>query len=589
MMKTHPEKTSALYKRLLSYAFNYKVYFAIGIFGFILFSAMETLLAMTVEFFMHALEGTTSKRLDFLPGHLTASIYFVPVMIVVVAFTRSIGTFLGNFYLSRVGLGVVNDLRKKVFAHMIFLPQSYFDNNNSGELVSLIIYNIQQVTESVTNAIKIMFRDGFLVLFLLGLLLYYNWLLTLVFFATAPLLAALIIFANRYFLRVSRKIQQAVGMVTHVATETFQGIKLVKSFRGEDYENQRFDRAADENLKYGVKFERVKALQTPVLHIIITVALAIIFLLVLLFWNDTPKAAVAYVAAAGLIAKPFRQLTTINSIILKGVAASETIFSTLDQAKENNSGTKVLEDVKGRIEFKDTVFNYDDGTQAIKGINLTVEPGQTLALVGESGSGKSTIANLLLRFYEASSGQITIDNIPINDIELGSLRKNVALVNQHSVLFNDTIRSNIAYGSDLENKSIEEIQTSANDASAVQFIESLQKGFDTLVGEAGDRLSGGQQQRITIARAILKDAPILVLDEATSALDNETEKKVQEGIENLQQGRTTIVIAHRLSTIESADKIAVLKDGKLVEFGDHQTLMSNGATYAELYRREYSG
>ena len=577
-----------LYFKLLSYAFKYKAFFIIGVIGFTVFSAAESMLIMTVEFFFDALEGKSSSRLSFLPQEITSAIAFVPITVITIAVIRGVGSFLGNYYITRVGINVVNDLRKQVFTHIIGLPQAYFDKHNTSELVALIIFNIEQVTRSVTESVKIIFRDGLLVIFLLGLLLYYNWKLTLVFFAVSPVLAGLIYLASRYFLRVSRKIQKAVAMITHVATESFQGIKLVKSYRGEQHEVQRFKTAADDNLKYATKFERVKAIQTPTLHVIVASALAVIMLLILLFWNGTPAAAIAYVTAAGAIAKPFRSLTNLNSTIQKGIAASETIFGTLDIAAEENHGKVKLEDVKGRIEFQYANFSYSPHEKAIQDLNLIIEPGETLAIVGKSGSGKSTLTNLLLRFYDLDSGDIRIDNTSIKDIELGNLRQNIALVNQKAILFSDTIQSNIAYGSDLNQHSEQDILQAATDAYAIKFIQELEDGFSAEAGEGGSRLSGGQQQRITIARALLKDAPILILDEATSALDNESETKIQAALEQLKQGRTTIVIAHRLSTIENADKIAVMEKGKIIEYGTHHSLLALNGQYAALHSNNAS-
>ena len=571
------------YKRLLRYAYRFKVFFAIGIAGFFLYSGAQAMLAMTVEFFFDALQGNISTRIDFLPATLTTSMFFVPAVVVVVSLFRGLGAYFGNFYLALVGLKVVNGLRKDVFAHMLYLPQSYYDKHSSGELVSLIIYNIEQVTNSVTEAVKILVRDGLQVAFVLALLLYYNWKLTLVFFAVAPLLAGLIYVASRYFLRTSRKIQHAVGRVTHIATESFQGIKLVKSFRGEKYENARFQDAANDNLRFATKFERVKSIQTPVLHLIVSCALAAIMLLVLLFWDSTPAAAVAYVTAAGMIAKPFRSLTNVNAIIQRGIAASETIFSTIDLPQQIDSGTTELHDVKGHIEIKGLSFGYNSEELALDNFSLEINPGETVALVGESGSGKSTLANLLLRFYTAEKGEILIDGQTISDISLASLRANIALVNQNTVLFDDAVSANIAYGEDLETATLDQVAEAAKHAHAHNFIEELDENYRCNIGESGSRLSGGQRQRLSIARAILKNAPILILDEATSALDNESEKKIQDALETLKQGRTTLVIAHRLSTIVNADKIAVMEKGRIVEIGTHETLLAKSGAYNKLY------
>lgn len=573
-----------LYKRLISFAFQYRTLFAISICGFALFAAMEASMVLLTEFFLNNLEGRETARLEFLPSHVTRSLYFVPISIVVLALFRGVGAFLGNFFMGRVGLHVVNDLRQTVFSHMLHLPQRYFDQKNSGELVSLIIYNIEQVTGSVTRAAKILFQDGLSVIFLLAALLYYDWKLTLIFIAVIPVLATLIYFASRYFRRVSRSIQRAVGKVTHIATETFQGIKLVKSYNGEGYEKKRFDAATNENLKFGIKLERVGALQTPVLHIVIACALATLFLLVLIFWEGTSAAAVAYVTYAGMIAKPFRNLSSINAVIQRGLAAAETIFGTLDITPAKDSGSQTLTGVRGKIELRDVSFAYEEPL-ALNRINLTVEPGETVALVGASGSGKSTIVNLLLRFYDPQQGQILIDDIDINSLTLHSLRNNIALVNQQTILFNDSVLANIAYGSD--NIDRERVILAAKQAFAEHFILEMDKGFETDVGEDGDRLSGGQRQRLAIARALYKDAPILILDEATSALDNESEKQIQNALDNVKKGRTTLIIAHRLSTIENADKIVVLSCGQVVESGTHKSLMEQNGVYAQLHSSQF--
>lgn len=582
------QKSSRLYRRLLAYALNYKTFFAISILGFALFAGMEAVLAMMLEFFINTLEEKPTDKFNFLPAAITASIFFVPVAVVILSVLRGIGTFLGNFYMGRLGLGVVNDLRKQVFAHMIYLPQSFYDKKNSGELVSLIIYNIEQVTGSVTNAVRTLVRDGFSLIAYLILLFYYNWKLTLVFFAVAPILASLIYIASKYFRRVSRKIQTAFGKVTHIATESFQGIKLVKSYGGEHYEKRRFNQAADENLQFSTKFERVSALQTPVLHVVIASSLGVLFFLVLLFWEDTAAAAVVYVSVAGLIAKPFRQLSQVNSIIQRGLAAAETIFTTLDYPPEPDQGKNVLNNIKGRITFNDVSFAYsgsENEVVALDNISFTVAPGTTVALVGGSGSGKTTIANLLLRFYDPASGVIAVDDTPIQSLSLANLRSHIALVNQQTILFNDNVTANIAYGEE-NDIDTNKVSAAAQNAYANYFIEGMSEGFDTLIGEDGARLSGGQRQRIAIARALYKDAPILILDEATSALDNESEKQIQTALEKLKRNRTTLVIAHRLSTIENADKIIVLDKGKVVETGTHGELLNKGGYYASLHNAQ---
>ncbi len=583
-----PTTIPGSYRRLLQYTFQYKTFFVVSVIGFALSAWMEASLVSVLEFFINTLEGKPSKQIYGMSSAITSAIWFVPISVIVLNFFRGIGLYIGNFYMSKLGLNVVNNLRKTLFGHMVYLPQSFYDQRNSGELVSLIVYNIEQVTGSITSALKILFRDGLAVLFYLSLLVYYNWKLTLVFFVIAPLLGGMVYLASNYFRKTSHRIQTAVSMVSHISMEAFQGIKLVKSFRGEKYETTRFDESAETNLRYATKYEQVKAFQTPALHMVIAFALALIFWLVLTLWTGTAAEAVVYVTLAGFIAKPFRQLSTVNAVIQKGAAAADTIFSTLDIAQEQDTGTAALTNIKGRIEFDQVDFAYNKEKTTIEGLSFVIEPGETVALVGKTGSGKSTLASLLLRYYTIQSGDIRIDGHSLADISNASLRDSIALVNQQTILFNDTVRANIGYGMPQENIEEHALLEAAKNASALEFIEKLPTGFDTLIGEDGARLSGGQRQRIAIARALLKDAPILILDEATSALDNESEKQIQLALDTLKQGRTTLVIAHRLSTIENADKIIVLDEGKIAEMGNHQSLIEAGGIYANLHASQIS-
>lgn len=567
--------SAQLYKRLLTYAFRYRWFVAISLFGFVLFSAMEAAMAQMMEYFITGLEKRDAQYM-----------LVVPIAVVVLRVLHGLGGYLGNFFIARVGVNVVADLRKELFAKLVYLPTTYYDQHNSGELVSLLVYNITQVTGSVTNAVKTVLRDGLTVIALLGLMLYHNWQLTLCFLITAPILAVLVSIASRYFRRISRRMQTTMGGVTHIANEALQGFRLVRSFVGQKYEIRRFNDNTDENTRLSIKYERVAALQGPVFQIVVAIALAVILFLVLLMWDDNVGSAIAYLGASAMITKPLRQLTAVNEIIQRGLAAAETIFEVIDMEPEPDTGTQPLQVSKGRIELRNLSFTYGKDVQALRDINLTVEPGTTVALVGRSGSGKTTITNLLLRLYDPTSGAILIDDQDIRSVTLNSLRRQIALVNQQTILFNDTVARNIAYGED--EPDLARVTEAARHANALEFIEAMPQGFDTLVGEQGARLSGGQRQRIAVARALYKNAPILILDEATSALDNESEKAIQAALEVLQKGRTTLVIAHRLSTIENADVIVAMDQGRVVEVGRHAELLARNGYYASLYAAQFN-
>lgn len=567
--------SAQLYRRLFGYALHYSGFMVISVLGFLLFSAMEAAAAQMMEYFIAGLEKRDS---DF--------IFFVPLLVVVVRVLHGVGGYLGNFFIARVGVNVVADLRKELFAKMVYLPTTYYDQHNSGELVSLLLYNIQQVTGSVTNAVKIVLRDGLTVIALLGLMFYHNWQLTLCFLITAPILGLLVSIASRYFRRISRRMQRTMGGVTHIANEALQGFRLVRSFLGQNYEIRRFNLNTDENTRLATKYEKVAALQGPVFHIVVAISLAIILFLVLLLWDDNVGSAIAYLTATAMITKPLRQLSSVNEIIQKGLAAAETIFEMIDMDSETDQGDKTLKITQGRIELRNMSFQYGPEIQALKQVSMTIEPGTTVALVGRSGSGKSTLTNLLLRLYDPDEGAIFIDDQDIKTVTLASLRRQIALVNQQTILFNDTVARNIAYGSD--EVDMDKVREAARSANALEFIEALAEGFDTLVGEQGARLSGGQRQRLAVARALYKDAPILVLDEATSALDNESEKAIQAALERLQKGRTTLVIAHRLSTIENADLIIAMDQGTIVEMGRHAELLERNGYYASLYAAQFN-
>ncbi|MEC4024071.1 lipid A export permease/ATP-binding protein MsbA [Pseudomonas fulva] len=574
-----------IYFRLLGYVRPYIGVFLLSILGFLIFASTQPMLGYILKYFVDGLSNPDASLFPNVP-HLRDLnlLHTVPALIIIIAAWQGLGSFLGNYFLAKVSLGLVHDLRVQLFNNLLSLPNRYFDQNNSGHLISRITFNVTMVTGAATDAIKVVIREGMTVVFLFGSLLLMNWRLTLVMLAILPLIAFMVGRASKKFRKQSKKIQVAMGDVTHVASETIQGYRVVRSFGGEAYERQRFLKASQSNTDKQLRMTRTSAIYTPLLQLVIYVAMAVLMFLVLYLRGDASAGdMVAYITLAGLLPKPIRQLSEVSSTIQKGVAGAESIFEQLDEQREVDKGTVERDAVSGRLEFRNLSFTYP-GTdrQVLSDINFTVEPGQMVALVGRSGSGKSTLAGLIPRFYHHSSGEILLDGVEIEDFKLLNLRRHIAQVNQHVTLFSDTIANNIAYG-DLTGAPRADIEAAAEAAFAKDFVDQLPKGFDTQIGENGVLLSGGQRQRLAIARALLKNSPLLILDEATSALDTESERHIQAALDRVMQGRTTLVIAHRLSTIEKADQILVMDQGRLVERGTHAELLAANGYYARLH------
>ena len=573
-----------IYFRLLGYVRPYISMFLISIVGFLIFASTQPMLGYILKYFVDGLSNPQAVLFPTVPYLRDLQLLqAVPLLIILIAAWQGLGSYLGNYFLAKVSLGLVHDLRVQLFNNLLVLPNRYFDKHNSGHLISRITFNVTMVTGAATDAIKVVIREGMTVIFLFASLLFMNWRLTLVMVAILPLIAVMVRTASKKFRKQSKKIQLAMGDVTHVASETIQGYRVVRSFAGEVYEEKRFFEASQGNTDKQLRMTRTGAIYTPLLQLVIYTAMAALMFLVLYLRGDASAGdMVAYITLAGLLPKPIRQLSEVSSTIQKGVAGAESIFEQLDVEPEVDTGTIERDVVSGRLEVRNLSFTYPDTErQVLDDISFSVEPGQMVALVGRSGSGKSTLANLIPRFYHHDKGQILIDGVEVEEYKLLNLRKHIAQVTQHVTLFSDTVANNIAYG-DLAGAPREDIEKAARDAYAMDFIKQLPEGLDTQVGENGVLLSGGQRQRLAIARALLKNAPLLILDEATSALDTESERHIQAALDQVMKGRTTLVIAHRLSTIEKADLILVMDQGKIVERGTHAQLLAQNGYYSRL-------
>ncbi|TFH85130.1 lipid A export permease/ATP-binding protein MsbA [Billgrantia azerbaijanica] len=567
-----------LYKRLLGYVKPYWGAFALAILGYAIYAASSTALA---EMMKRLIDGIQEPDAAFR--------LFLPLFVVAMFATRGLGTFLGTYFMSSVARNLVHVLRCNVFDHMLHLPGRFFDAHSSGHLISRVTYHVEQVTGAATKAVTILLREGLFVIGLLAYLLWTNWLLTLLFLAVTPLIGGVVSYASKRFRRLSRRIQHSMGDVTHVASEALSGYRVVRTHGAEPFEKARFAAASDYNRQQSMKEALTKAVSTPVIQLLVALALAVLVWFAMspaLMADMTPGEFVAFITAASLMAKPVRQLTEINSEIQKGIAATSELFGLLDEPAEPDDGSHEPARLAGRVRFEDVHFRYaPDQPEVLRGIELDVRKGEMIAIVGRSGSGKSTLVGLLPRFYRPTAGRVLIDEVPLDDYRLSPLRRQIALVSQQVTLFNASIAANIAYG--VPDAEPAAIRAAARAAHADEFIERLPKGYDTVVGDNGVMLSGGQRQRLAIARAIFKDAPLLILDEATSALDTESERHIQAALEEVCRGRTTFVIAHRLSTIERADRILVMEQGRIVEQGDHATLLARDGAYAALHRLQF--
>jgi subfamily B ATP-binding cassette protein MsbA len=598
------------YLRLLKYVRRYWLAFVVSVFGLVLHSFAEVAFVDLLGFITDTVGSLTSSATEAsvqsLPtSGMTAALangllgdlmvdrtwMVIPIFLIAISMLRGIGYLVGSYGLAYVSNYLVHALRADIFEKYLQLPFCFFDRSMSGHLVSVVTFNVQQVTQACTKALKTLLQQGSLVIGLLAYLFYVNWKLTLFFIAVMPLIALLVSLVSKRFRLISTRIQSAMGDVTHLTQEAVNGYQEVRMFGAMNNERERMLQASHSNRRQNMKMALTEGVSNPLVMLLVSLAFAGITGFMLspsILETMSTGSFITFLVASGMLIKPIRQVTEINSDIQKGIAAAESIFEVLDAQPEKDNGTVELDSVQGGFEFKDINFQYSaDGRMILQDINFTVKPGETIALVGSSGSGKTTLVSLIARFYNHGEGNILLDGVDVNDFTLKNLRSHIAQVSQNVTLFNDTVFNNIAYG-ELSDCSLAEVKAAAAIAHADEFIEQLSDGYQTHVGDDGVMLSGGQRQRIAIARAVLKNAPVLILDEATSALDTDSERYIQAALEELMKSRTTFVIAHRLSTVEKADRILVMEKGRIVEQGSHKELLAQAGRYSQLYNNQFS-
>ncbi len=583
MAKVVPQGSTSgavIYRRLLGYVRPHWKVFLLSIMGLLLVAATEAGFAMLIK---PMIDGTFVE-FD------AQVIKYTPIVLIVLFLVRAIATFAAGYAMAWVARNVIYVLRGQMFEHLLRLPVSFYDTTPSATLLSKLIYNVEQVARASTEVITVLVRDTFHIIGLLAWLFYLNWKLAAIMLIGAPLVAHIINTINRRFRRYSSRIQESMGDVSQIAEEAIEGQRVVKTFGGRAYEEARFARTNGKNRRLNLRLEATSVASVPMVQLVAAFAVAGVLHVAL---QDVQQekmsvgAFMSFIAAMMMTHSPMKRLTKVTASLQRGIAAADSVFALVDTPTEVDEGKASLQKVRGEVTFRDVRFAYsEDKGEVLSGVSFTAEAGKSVAFVGRSGSGKSTLVSLLPRFYDVDAGSISVDGHDVRDIPLESLRDQIALVSQHITLFNDTIANNIAYGR-LKDASREQIVAAAVAAHAMEFIDALPEGLDTMVGENGVLLSGGQRQRLAIARALLKDAPILILDEATSALDNESERHIQEALEVLMRERTTLVIAHRLSTIEGVDKIIVMERGQIVESGSHQELLATDGHYAALHRLQF--
>ena len=573
--------SSGLYLRLLKYVAPYWRIFALALIGMVMVGLTEVALPALMK---PLLDGTFVYKDQ-------ALMRWMPAVIIAVVVVRGSAEYMAAYSINWVGNKLVMDLREAMFGKLLGLPTPYYDDHASGNLISKLTYDVTQVTAAGTSVLTVMFKDSVSLVGLLIYMLWLNWKLTLLALVMTPLIVGVVRLISVRLRMSSRSVQQAMGDVTQVLQETIEGHKVVKLFGGQRYEGARFGEQVNRVRRFMMKQTTAAAASVPIVQLLAGLALAAIVYLATQQSSGneiTVGEFVSFITAMLMLTAPLKRITGVNEPLQRGLAAAESVFDLIDQPAESDPGRSAIARVDGAIRFDNVSFTYANADRpALQGITLTINPAETVALVGASGGGKTTLANLVPRFYRPTGGRILLDGYDLETLTLASLRANIALVSQDVVLFNDSVAANIAYGV-MRDTSEADIVKAAEAAHAMEFIRAMPDGLNTLVGENGVRLSGGQRQRLAIARALLKNAPVLILDEATSALDSESERHVQAALETLMQGRTTMVIAHRLSTIERANRIVVLDRGQIAEIGSHRELLAAGGIYARLYEIQFA-
>jgi ATP-binding cassette, subfamily B, bacterial MsbA len=573
------------YSRLLSYTFQNKGVFAFSIASMILVAISQSAFAALLKPMLDG--GLIDKDPQV--------IQWLPYAFFVTFLIRAAAGFGADYGMTWIGRRVIQSLRAQMFERLILLPNQYYDSTSTGETISRFIYDVEQLANAATTAITILIRDSFMMVSLIAWMFYLSPMLSIVFLVLTPILAIIVTIVSRRFRNISRRIQASMGSISHVLEESVQGQRVVKIYGGQKYELNRFDSNNNLNRQQNMKLMVSTSLSTAILQILVAFALSgIIYISIQegAKGDLTAGTFTAFITAATMLFAPLKHLTNINAVIQRGVAAAESVFDFLDIETESDKGSYTTTDIKGDLIFENLSFSYDSNNDGIEdktvlaNINLHIKAGETVAFVGKSGSGKSTLVNLIPRLYTGYRGKILLDGVSLNDYKISNLRQHLAYVGQEIVLFNDTIEHNISYGLDVSDP--DKLNQAAISAHAMEFIEKQEHGMQTITGEKGVLLSGGQRQRLVIARALFKDAPVLIMDEATSALDTESERIIQSALETLTKNRTTLVIAHRLSTIESADKIVVMDKGSIIETGNHHELLAKGGAYSTLHSIQFS-